>query len=529
MKIFLADAVAAECADILENAGLSVDNRPGLNDADKLAAVADASGMVVRSATTVTADMMDAAPQLKVIGRAGSGVDNIDVAAATERGILVMNTPGENTLSAAEHAMAMLMAMCRKIPAADARLRDEGWSKKGLMGVELIGKTIGVIGMGRIGQAVAKRCKGFGMRILAYDPFLAPEVAEKMGVEMAELEDIYPHADFLTLHTPLTDRTKHLLNAETLQQCKKNVRIINCARGGLIDEAALLDALNSGHVGGAALDVFEQEPLPADSPLLNHEQIIVTPHLGASTAEAQEKVALRVAEQIAAYLNDGAVRNAVNSFSVDGDTAAKLAPWQALAEQIGKLHAELLQNPCAGIEVEVAGDLLDMPSEPITNSVLNGFLSEVLSQNVNTVNAMGIAQEHGIKVSETRGTNTDGFNALLTVRIYSKDDHHTLAGSLFGHERPMLVRIDGFVLESLLKSHMLFCCNEDLPGRLAAISAIIAEHGINIANCALGRDVNKKLAVDTFQLDDPLPDAALNEMRGLDGVRWAHVITLNGS
>ena len=526
MKIFLADAVAAECGDVLTNAGLTVDNRPGLDADDKLAAVAEATGMVVRSATTVTAEMMDAAPNLKVIGRAGSGVDNIDVTAATERGILVMNTPGENTLSAAEHAMAMLMAMCRKIPAADAQLRD-GWSKKGLMGVELIGKTIGVIGMGRIGQAVAKRCRGFGMKILAYDPYLPPEVAEKLGVEMAELKDIYPRADFLTLHTPLTDRTRHLLNTETLADCKKEVRIINCARGGLIDEAALLEALDSGHVAAAALDVFEQEPLPADSPLLAHPNIIATPHLGASTAEAQEKVAVRVAEQIAAYLNDGAVRNAVNSFSVDGDTAAQLAPWQALAENIGKLHAELLQNPCSGIEVEVAGDLLDLPSQPITNSVLHGFLAEVLSQSVNTVNAASIAQEHGIKVSETRGTNTDGFTGLLTVRIYSKNEHHTLAGSLFGHERPMLVRIDDFVLESLLKSHMLFCCNEDLPGRLAAISAIISNHGINIANCALGRDVNKKLAVDTFQLDDPLPSAALKELKALEGVRWAHVLTLD--
>jgi D-3-phosphoglycerate dehydrogenase / 2-oxoglutarate reductase len=527
MKILLADAVATECADTLQSAGLTVDDRPGLNDADKLAAVADATGMVVRSATTVTAEMMDAAPELKVIGRAGSGVDNIDVAAATERGILVMNTPGENTLSAAEHAMAMLMAMCRKIPAADARLRGEGWSKKGLMGVELIGKTIGVIGMGRIGQAVAKRCRGFGMKILAYDPFLPPEVAENLGVEMAELDEIYPRVDFITLHTPLTDRTRHLLNTETLAQCKKNVRLINCARGGLIDEQALLEALESGHVAGAALDVFEQEPLGADSPLLQHPNLIVTPHLGASTAEAQEKVALRVAEQIAAYLNDGAVRNAVNSFSVDGDTAARLAPWQNLAESIGKLHAELLQNPCNGIEVEVAGDLLDLPSQPITNSVLHGFLAEVLSQNVNAVNAASIAQEHGIKVSETKGTSTDGFTGLLSVRIYSKDEHYTLAGSLFGHERPMLVRVDGFVLESLLKSHMLFCCNEDLPGRLAAISAIISNHGINIANCALGRDANKKLAVDTFQLDEPLPTAALKELRALDGVRWAHVLTLD--
>lgn len=527
MKIYLADAVADECADILQSAGLTVDNRPGLEVAEKMAAVADASGLVVRSATKVTAEMMDAAPQLRVIGRAGSGVDNIDVAAATERGILVMNTPGENTLSAAEHAMAMLMAMCRKIPAADAQLRSSGWSKKGLMGVELIGKTIGVIGMGRIGQAVAKRCRGFGMTILAYDPYLPPDVAENLGVTMAELDEIYPKADFLTLHTPLTERTHHLLNAKTLQQCKKGVRLINCARGGLIDEAALMDALRSGHVGGAALDVFEQEPLPADHALLQHPDVIVTPHLGASTAEAQEKVAVRVAEQIAAYLNDGAVRNAVNSFSVDGDTATKLAPWQALAESIGKLHAELLQNPCNGIEVELAGDLLKLPAQPITNSVLHGFLAAVLSQNVNAVNAATIAQEHGIKVSETRGTGTDGFTALLTVRIYSKHDHHTLAGSLFGHERPMLVRIDGFVLESLLKSHMLFCCNEDLPGRLAAISAIIANHNINIANCALGRDVNKNLAVDTFQLDEELPSAALQELRDLDGVRWAHTLTID--
>jgi len=526
MKIFLADAVSAECTTILEDAGLTVDNRPGLELKNKMAAVADAYGLVVRSATQVTAEMMDAAPNLKVIGRAGSGVDNIDVAAATERGILVMNAPGENTLSAAEHAMAMLMAMCRNIPVADARLRNEGWSKKGLMGVEMIGKTIGVIGMGRIGQAVAKRARGFGMKILAFDPFLPKKVAENLGVEMAELEEIYPRADFITLHTPLTDRTRHMLNAETLAKCKKGVRLVNCARGGLIDEAALLQGLESGHIAGAALDVFEQEPLQRDNPLLQHSTVVVTPHLGASTAEAQEKVAVRIAEQMAAYLKDGAVRNAVNSFSVDGATALKLTPWQNLAESLGKLHAELLQNPGNAIEVEFAGDLLDLPTQPITNSVLHGFLSSMLSRSVNTVNAMSIAQEHGIKVSESRGTSTDGFTGLLTVRIYSADEHHTLAGSLFGHERPMLVRVDGFVLESLLKSHMLLCCNEDYPGRLAAISAIIAEHGINIANCALGRDANKKLAMDTFQLDEPLPDAALYELRDLIGVRWAHVLTL---
>jgi D-3-phosphoglycerate dehydrogenase / 2-oxoglutarate reductase len=520
MKVFLADAVSGECEKILAAAGLEVDNRPGLDPADKLATLADASGMVVRSATKVDAAMMDAAPELKVIGRAGSGVDNIDVAAATERGILVMNTPGENTLSAAEHAMALLLSLSRQVAAADARMKNGEWGKKGLMGVELVDKTIGVIGMGRIGQAVAKRALGFGMKVLGYDPFLPTEVAERMGVEMAELADIYPRADFLTLHTPLTDRTLHLLNAKSMQGCKAGVRIINCARGGLIDEVALLQNLESGHVAGAGLDVFENEPLPANHPLLHHQNVVTTPHLGASTAEAQEKVAVRVAEQIAAFLNEGVVRNAVNSFSVSAADSARLNPYLKLAESLGRLQAKLMHSPCKFIEIERSGDLLDLPGQAISSAVLHGFLGSLLSQKVNLVNAMAIAQEHGYKVSETSGTDTDGYAGLLTVRVFCDDQRRTVAGSIFGHNRPKLVRVDDFVLETSLKSHMMLCSNHDIPGRLAAISALIAQHNINVANCALGRDLESGHAMNAFQIDAPLPESALDDLRQLDGIRW---------
>ncbi len=521
MKIFLADAVSTECHRLLVEAGFEVIDRPGLPQAEQLQALAGCSGMVVRSATKVTAAMMDAAPELRVIGRAGSGVDNIDVAAATGRGILVMNTPGENTLSAAEHAFAMLLTLCRNIATADRRMSAGEWSKKGLMGVELVHKTIGVLGMGRIGQAVARRAKAFRMQVLAFDPFLPAEVAEQLGVEMLDLDEILPRADFLTLHAPLTERTRHLLDADALARCKRGVRVINCARGGLLDESALLQAIDAGQVAGAALDVFEQEPLPADHPLRDHPQVILTPHLGASTSEAQEKVAVVIAEQIAAYLNQGAVRNAVNSISVDADTAAKLEPWQRLGHSLGRLQAAFLDEACETIEIECCGDVLSLPLPAITASVLCGFLSSRLNQNVNVVNAAAVAQQHGIRVVEARGTDTDGYAGLLSVRTHCANGGHLLAGSVIGHDKPKLVRIDDYFLETALKSHMLFCRNRDRPGRLAAITAAIAEHGINVANCALGRDRGNDNAMNAFQLDAPLSESGRAGLLQLDAVDWA--------
>lgn len=520
MKVFLADKVAQECVALLEEGGMTVDNRPGLPLDEKMEAVKDAVGLVVRSATTVDVAMMDAAPGLKVIGRAGSGVDNIDVEAATERGILVMNAPGENTLSAAEHAVSLLLSMCRNISEADARMRAGEWSKKGLMGVELVDKTAGVIGLGRIGQAVATRLKGFGMRVLGYDPFLPPEIAESLGIELMELEEIWPQVDFLSLHTPLTDRTRHLIDTDVLAAMKPGVRLVNAARGGLVDEAAMLQSLDAGHLAGAALDVFEQEPLPADSPLRTHTKVLCTPHLGASTDEAQEKVAVRIAEQMTAYLKEGAVRNAVNSFSVDGPTATRLAPWLQLGESLGRLHAKFLDGPVTEIEIECAGDLLDLPTPAVHAAVLHGFLSVLLSRNVNLVNAMSIAQENGYRILEVQGNDTVGFAGLLKVRVEAGGHSHVIGGSVIGHDKPKLVQVDRFYLETQLKDCMLFIRNLDQPGRLAAITAEIAQHGLNVANLALGRDADKGMAFNAVQLDQEPQEELRSALLALDGVEW---------
>jgi len=520
MKVLLADKVAQECVALLEQGGMTVDNRPGLPLEEKMEAVKDAVGLVVRSATTVDVAMMDAAPGLKVIGRAGSGVDNIDVEAATERGILVMNAPGENTLSAAEHAVSLLLSLCRNIPEAEARMRAGGWDKKGLMGVELVDKTVGVIGLGRIGQAVATRLQGFGMRVLGYDPFLPPEVAESLGIELLDLDRIWPQVDFLTLHTPLTDRTRHLVDAEVFAQMKPGARIVNAARGGLVDEAAMLQSLEAGHLAGAALDVFENEPLPEDSPLRTHPQIVCTPHLGASTDEAQEKVAVRIAEQMTAYLKDGAVRNAVNSFSVDGATAARLAPWLQLAESLGRLHANFLDGAVTEIEIECAGALLELPTQAVHAAVLHGFLKVLLSRNVNLVNAMSIAQENGYRISEVAGNDTVGFAGLLKVRVAAGGQDHVIAGSIIGHDKPKLVQVDRFYLETQLKDWMLFIRNRDQPGRLAAITAEVAAHGLNVANLTLGRDADLDMAFNAIQLDQEPSEGLRDALLALDGVEW---------
>ncbi|MDP6849821.1 MAG: phosphoglycerate dehydrogenase [Planctomycetota bacterium] len=524
MKVLFADAIASDAEGILSSAGISVDNRPGMETPEKIAALADCEGLVVRSATTVDATMMDAAPNLQVIGRAGSGVDNIDVPSATERGILVMNAPGENTLSAAEHAWAMLMAMCRNIPAAHGKLSGGGWGKTGLMGVELHGKTIGVLGLGRIGREVASMAKAFGMTVLGYDPFLSPEIAKKMGIELCELEEIWPQVHFLTLHTPLTDRTRHLMNDESFGACRAGVRVVNCARGGLIDEAALLAALESGQCAGAALDVFESEPPLEDYPLRKHPKVVCTPHLGASTSEAQEKVAVRIAEQMAAYLNDGAVQNAVNMPSVESEVANRLRPWQKLAGKLGVIQAHLLDGHITEIEIESAGDLLELPQSALTSAVLRGLLGRLLSQRVNLVNAGAVAREHGYTIKEVQGQDADGYAGLLSVRLRTDQGEHLVQGAVFGDIFPKVVRIDSYYIETDAKGELLLCINDDSIGRLAAVTTKIAELGINIADMALGRDKTQGTAMCALHLDENLSDEGLEAVRAIEGFRWARVI-----
>jgi D-3-phosphoglycerate dehydrogenase len=526
MKVFLADAVATECRTILEAAGHEVVDRPGLPPEELAPALADCDGLVVRSATTVDAALMDAAPNLKVIGRAGSGVDNIDVEAATSRGIIVMNAPGENTLSAAEHAWALLMTLCRNVVPGHGSMAAGQWSKKGLMGVELHAKTLGILGMGRIGREVAIRAKAFGMTVLVYDPFLPAGTAESLGVELCELDDIWPRADFLTVHAPLTEKTRHLVDAAALEKCRDGVRIVNCARGGLVDETALLAAMQSGKVAGAALDVFEQEPLPADSPLRTQPGLVLTPHLGASTTEAQEKVAIRIAEQFRDYFAQDVVRNAVNMIALEPKVAAQLAPWQRLATTIGHVHAEMMDGHFGEIEVSVSGDIRDLPMRAFTSAVLKGFLSNLLSERINLVNAESVARSRGFVVREVRGQEADGYAGLLNVRRRSAENEHVIEGAVFGKDHPKIVRVDEFYVETDAKGDVLFVQNDDVPGRLAALAAVIAASDVNIADFALGRHRESGQAMNAIHLDSPLPDAAVEAVRNVEGVRWARLVRM---
>lgn len=524
MKVLLADAVASECKRLLEAAGHEVLDRPGQSRSEVEASIADCEGLVVRSATTVDAAMMDAAPELRVIGRAGSGVDNIDVTAATARGIIVMNAPGENTLSAAEHTWALLMSLCRNVVAGHGTMATGAWTKKGLMGVELHAKTLGILGLGRIGREVAARAQAFGMTVLVYDPFLPQAAADSIGVELCELEDIWPRADFLTVHAPLTDKTRHLINEAALRSCKPGVRIVNCARGGLVDETALLAALEDGRVAGAALDVFEAEPLPADSPLRTHPGLILTPHLGASTTEAQEKVAVRIAEQFNDYFAQDLVRNAVNMITVEPRVAVQLAPWQRLAERIGLVHAEVMDGQFGEIEITVSGAIRDLPLRAFSSAVLKGFLSVLLSERINLVNAESVARSRGFEVREVRGGEADGYAGLLTVRLRSAEAEHVIEGTVFGTGHAKIVRLDDFYVETDAKGDVLFVQNDDVPGRLAALATVIARHGVNIADFALGRHRESGQAMNAVHLDTPLPEGALEEVRRVEGVRWARLV-----
>lgn len=526
MKVLIADAVAAECTRMLEAAGHEVLDRPGQKAAEVRAAIADCEGLVVRSATTVDAALMDAAPKLRVIGRAGSGVDNIDVVAATERGIIVMNAPGENTLSAAEHAWALLMSLSRNVVRGHRSMTEGQWSKKGLMGVELHAKTLGILGLGRIGREVASRARAFGMTVLVYDPFLPESAADALGVELCTLEEIWPRADFLSVHAPLTDKTRHLVDAAALARCKDGVRVVNCARGGLIDEAALIEALDSGKVAGAALDVFEQEPVPADSPLRQRDDLVLTPHLGASTTEAQEKVAVRIAEQFNDYFASEIVRNAVNMIAVEPKVAAQLAPWQRLAETIGLVHAEIMDGQFGEIEITVSGEIRELPLRAFTSAVLKGFLNVLLSERINLVNAETVARSRGFEVREVRGSEADGYAGLLTVRLRSAEAEHVIEGSVFGKDHPKIVRVDNFYVETDAKGDVLFVQNDDVPGRLAALAQVIATNGVNIADFALGRHRDSGQAMNAVHLDSPLPDGALEEVRRVDGVHWARLVRM---
>jgi D-3-phosphoglycerate dehydrogenase len=518
VRVLIADKMDPKAASIFRERGIAVEEKPGLSPDELAAIIGNYDGLAVRSSTRVTAPIMDAAlPRLKVIGRAGIGVDTIDVPAASARGIVVMNTPFGNSITTAEHAIAMLFALAREIPQADQSTQSGTWEKNRFMGVELAGKTLGLIGCGNIGSIVADRAHGLKMKVVAYDPFLSPERAVELGVEKAELDVLLTRADFITLHTPLTDQTHGILSGEALAKTKRGVRIVNCARGGLIDETALKDALESGHVAGAALDVFAVEPAP-ESPLFGTRGLICTPHLGASTSEAQVNVAIQIAEQMSDYLLLGGITNAVNVPSLSAEEAPRLRPYMALAEKLGRLVGQIAGTEIRSVDVEVEGAAAELNVKPITGAVLAGVM-RTWSDTVNMVNAPYLARERGIAVREIRNEAEGDYHTLVAVTVGTEHGEKRVEGTLFGNRAPRLVRIFDIQVEAELAGQMIYIVNDDAPGFIGALGTKLGDNRINIATFNLGRHAAGGEAVALVAVDDPITADVAQQLHELLGVR----------
>jgi len=528
-RILVADDVSDSGLLPLSDANFIVEKKTGLSPADLILALADCQGLVVRSETKVTAQVMEATPQLRVIGRAGVGVDNIDVAAATARGIVVMNAPDGNTITTAEHTIALLIALARNVPQANSSLKSGKWARKSFIGVELSGKTLGIVGLGRIGRAVAERARAFGMQIVAFDPFIAPEQARDLEIEVAPLDEVFARADFLTVHTPLTGDTRGIVGRAAFARMKKGVRIINCARGGLVDESALHEAIQSGIVAGAALDVFQKEPPDGDNPLLGLDEVIVTPHLGASTAEAQEGVAFTVAEQMRDYLLTGALRGAVNIPSLGTSELATLRPYIDLAERLGRFQAQLVDSAVREVKLEFTGDIVELNAAPVTRSFLAGLLRDV-SARVNAVNAFLIAEERGISVTTSYFRATSDFAPSIRARVLGESVEQSLSGTIFGFgeqaREGRITEIDGFHLEATPQGHMLVMRNRDVPGVIGRVGTILGTVGVNISRFHLGRRERGGEAMAAIEIDTALDQETLDALRSLPQVISARQIEL---
>jgi D-3-phosphoglycerate dehydrogenase / 2-oxoglutarate reductase len=516
-KVLIADPMDPQAAAIFRANGVEVDERPGLGKDELKAIIGDYDGLAIRSATKVTADLLDAAARLRVIGRAGIGVDNVDIPAATARGVVVMNTPFGNSITTAEHAVALMFALARELPAADTSTQAGKWEKNRFMGVELTSKILGLIGCGNIGSIVADRALGLRMTVIAYDPFLTPERAMELGVEKVELDQLLARADFITLHTPLTDQTRNILSRENLARTKKGVRIVNCARGGLIDEAALKDALEGGHVAGAALDVFMEEPATVN-PLFGAPGLVATPHLGASTTEAQAKVAVQVAQQMADFLVRGGVTNALNMPSLTPEEAPRLRPYMELASKLGSLIGQVEGRRISGVSVEVEGAAAGLNQKPITGAVLAGLMS-AYSDSVNMVNAPYLAKERGLDVREIRHDREGDYHTLVRVMVTTPDGPRAVAGTLFGNASPRLVDMFGIAVEAELTGEMIYIVNEDAPGFIGRLGTTLGEAKVNIATFHLGRREAGGEAVALVSVDGHIDVELVGRLAALPGVK----------
>ena len=520
-RVLVSDELSETAVQIFRDRGVEVDYLPTLGkDKEKLAEViGQYDGLAIRSATKVTEKLLASATNLKVVGRAGIGVDNVDIPAASKKGVIVMNTPFGNSITTAEHAIAMMFAVARQIPEANASTQAGKWEKSRFMGVELFNKTLGVIGAGNIGGIVCDRAVGLKMKVLAYDPFLSDERAKSLGVTKVDLDDLLARADFITLHVPLTDKTKNILSRDALAKTKKGVRIINCARGGLIDELALVDALTSGHVAGAALDVFEVEPA-TQNPLFGMANVVCTPHLGAATTEAQENVALQVAEQIVDYVLTGAITNALNMPSISAEEAQKVGPWISLAEKLGAFAGQLTETSIEAVEITFEGSTAQMNTRALTQAILAGLLKPQLSE-VNMINAPVVAKDRGIKVSETRRGQQGAFEGYIRVGIVAQGTTRAVAGTVFSDGRPRFIQIKGINMDAEFKPLMLYVTNTDKPGFIGRLGSLLGNAGINIATFAFGRQSEGGEAIGLVAVDTPVPDALLEEIKKLPNVHQA--------
>ncbi len=521
-KVLISDKMSPQAEKIFKDRGVDVTVKTDMKPEELKDLIKDFDGLAIRSTTKVTAEILKmTGGRLKVIGRAGIGVDNVDVGAATQSGVVVMNTPYGNSITTAEHTIAMMMALARQIPSANSSTHAGKWEKSRYMGQEIFGKTLGIIGCGNIGAIVADRAIGLKMKVIAFDPFLSAERAVEIGVEKADLDGVLRRADFITLHTPMTESTKGIINKDSIAKMKRGVRLINCARGGLIVEADLKAALDSGQVAGAALDVFEEEPAKTNI-LFGHENVVCTPHLGASTAEAQENVALQVAEQMADFLLQGAVANAVNMPSVTAEDAPKLKPYMKLAEQLGSFAGQIAQDAPLEIRISYEGHVALLNLKPLTALVLAGFMKPSM-EGVNIVNAPVRAKEMGIALYETRREKSATYQTLMSVSVITAKGHSTVAGTVFG-DHPRIVEIDGVPVETGLGKHMLYIVNLDKPGLIGAVGTILGDAKINIADFSLGRVPDGDKAIALVSLDGPLPEKIVADIGKLPQVERVKVL-----
>jgi D-3-phosphoglycerate dehydrogenase / 2-oxoglutarate reductase len=526
-KVLIADAISQRGVDELSREGaLEVTVKTGLSARDLVDLIVPFSALVVRSQTKVTADVLNAGAKLRVVGRAGVGVDNVDVETATRRGVIVLNAPGGNTVSTAEHAFSLLLSVARKIPQADANVRSKHWDKKDFEGIELYNKTLGIIGMGRIGSELSRRAIAFGMRVIAYDPYLSATRARSLQVELVdELDDLVASADFISLHTPLTAETRHILDAVRLQKTKPGVRIINCARGGLIDESALLEALQEGHVAGAALDVFETEPLPADSPLRSAPNLVLTPHLGASTAEAQESVGIEIAQAIRAALLEGTIRNAVNMPNLDAKTLAIVGPHLRFGEKLGRFLSQIAPKRAETLNINYSGRVNEVDTTAITRSILKGFLQTAGGSEVNEVNAPGFAESLGLKVSESRLSAPGDYTDMVELSAAGEGKTVSVGGAFFG-ATPRIVSINSRPVEARPHGVLLVLENTDRPGMVGRIGTLLGDHGVNIATMSLSRNQVGGTALTVLNLDTAPGEEVLTEICASGDIHSARVIEL---